>query len=291
MESLIFTSLLIIGSGYLIRHITKGRVNGIRLNENTGFKFLLAWIIFGFVTRLDYSENLGCIIGIEPIFDPRNILFSAISFVLILWAIKTKNHHLKKSLVSIELLFWIGKLIGFKGGYVIGFAGTPNIFIVFYDLVAILIRLFILSQILKLKNPGFIKIGITAFVVIAIKILFFATPLSTIYEWSKAHEEAREIRKELIGDWNGEVMKSNYETLETRSPINIRIDSSHIYLDSIPGLDVQYKFSLDYPEMGFLAGEEEIFGYDLFIQHQNQDSLVITLFYEPETYEFRLKKK
>ena len=64
METLLIVSIFIIGIGFLIKWITKYREFGIRLNENTGFKFLLGWIIFGFVARLDYSDAWGCIIGL-----------------------------------------------------------------------------------------------------------------------------------------------------------------------------------------------------------------------------------
>jgi len=180
METLLIASIFVIGIGFLIKWITKYKEIGVRLNENNGFKFLLIWVIFGFVTRLDYSNAWGCIIGLEPILEPRNILFSTISFVLIFWAFKTENKKVRKSLLGIELVYWIAKLIIFKGGYVVGFGGTPNITIVFYDLVTIMARLFILSQILEIEQSKFVKIGIVALLVLGIKVSIFATPMSMI---------------------------------------------------------------------------------------------------------------
>ena len=92
METLLIISIFLIGIGFLIKWITKHKDFGIRLNENNGFKFLLGWIIFGFLARLDYSDAWGCIIGLEPMLEPRNILFSIISFALIFWAFKAENH-------------------------------------------------------------------------------------------------------------------------------------------------------------------------------------------------------
>jgi len=291
MGTLLITSIFLIGIGFLIKWVTKYKDFGIRLNENTGFKFLLGWIIFGFVARLDYSDTWGCIIGLEPILEPRNILFSTISFSLIFWALRTGNTKLKKTLLGIELLYWIAKLTIFKGGYVVGYGGIPDITIVFYDLVAILARLFILSQILKINQFKFAKIGLAALLILVIKISIFATPISMIYEERKAFEEAQEIRKELIGDWNGKVIKSEDEEVKFEEQINIRIDSTNIYLDSINGLRGSYKLILEYPEYGLLSETGEYHDYSLSIQKRNKDSLVMSIDDIFKRYEFRLKKK
>ena len=291
METLIIVSIFIIGIGFLIKWITKYREFGIRLNENTGFKFLLGWIIFGFVARLDYSDAWGCIIGLEPILEPKNILFSTISFALIFRAFRAGNMKLKKTLLGIELLYWIAKLIIFKGGYVVGYGGIPDFTIVFYDLVAILARLFILSQILKVNQFKFAKIGMTALLVLGIKISIFATPMSMIYEERKAFEEAQEIRKELIGDWSGKVTKSEDEEIKFEENVNIRIDSTNIYLDSIGGLKRNYKLILEYPEYGLLSETGEYHDYSLSIQKRNKDSLIMRIDDVFKEYEFKLKKK
>lgn len=291
METLLIVSIFIIGIGFLIKWITKYREFGIRLNENTGFKFLLGWIIFGFVARLDYSDAWGCIIGLEPILEPKNILFSTISFALIFRAFRAGNMKLKKTLLGIELLYWIAKLIIFKGGYVVGYGGIPDFTIVFYDLVAILARLFILSQILKVNQFKFAKIGMTALLVLGIKISIFATPMSMIYEERKAFEEAQEIRKELIGDWSGKVTKSEDEEIKFEENVNIRIDSTNIYLDSIGGLKRNYKLILEYPEYGLLSETGEYHDYSLSIQKRNKDSLIMRIDDVFKEYEFKLKKK
>lgn len=182
MEALLISSVFILGIIFIIKWIANYKDSEIRLNQENGFNFLFCWIIFGFLVRLDYSNAWGCIIRLEPIFEAKNILFSTISFSLIFWAFKTESAKLKKKLLGIELVYWIAKLIIFKGGYVVSIVGEPSVTIVIYDLVAIMARLFILSQILRISRFRFAKIGIVALLILGIKILFFATPLIMIYE-------------------------------------------------------------------------------------------------------------
>lgn len=282
--------MFLIGIGLLINWITKYKDFGIRLNENTGFKFLLCWIIFGFVTRLDYSDAWGCIIGLEPILESRNILFSTISFGVIFLAFKTENVKLKKTFLVIELVYWIAKLITFKGGYTVGYGGIPNFRIVFYDLVAVLARLFILIQILEVNQFKFAKIGFIGLMVLGIKISIFATPLSIIYEERKAFKEAQEIRKELIGEWSGKVIKSENKKVTFEEKVNIRIDSINIYLDSIDGLQRNYRLILVHPEYGLLSETGEYHNHSLSVQKRYKDSLVVTIDDIFKEYIFRLKK-
>lgn len=291
METLLITSIFLIGIGFIIKWITKFKDFRISLNKNNGFKFLLGWIVFGFVARLDYSDNWGCVIGLEPILETKNILFSIISFALIFWAFKTENIKMKKILLGLELVYWITKLIVFKGGYVVGFRGIPDITIVFYDLVAIIGRLFILSQILKVNQFKFTKIIIMALLVLGIKISIFATPVSMIYKERKAFEAAKEVRKELVGKWNGKVMKFDDGEIKFKGQVNIRIDSTNIYMDSIDGLARKYKLILEYPDYGLLSETGEFHDYGLSIQKRSKDSLVMIIDDIFIRYEFRLKKK
>ena len=193
METLLITSIFLIGIGYLLKQISKYKDFGIGLNVKNAFIFLLGWVILGFLEGLDYSDAYGCIVGFEPNSDSKNIIFSTISFVLILWAFKTENLRIKKILFITELVYWIAKLMVFKGGYAVGYAGTPGTSIVFYDLVAIISRLFILSQLLKVVKHKFVKIGIVALVVLSVKITMFATPLSMIYRGLDVFEASKEI--------------------------------------------------------------------------------------------------
>ena len=109
METLLITSIFVITIGFLIKWVIKYKNYRIKLNEENGFKFLLGWLIFGFFLRLDYSDNWGCIVGFEPFWETRNIIFSAISIGLIYWAFKTENQNLKKILCLTELVYWISK--------------------------------------------------------------------------------------------------------------------------------------------------------------------------------------
>ena len=177
METLLIVSIFILVIGFILKLITRLSDFRIRLNEKNSFLFLLGWITLGFIAKLDYSDAWGCIIIIKPILEPRNILFSIISFGLIFLAFNTKNQKLKKILSFTELIYWITKLVIFKGGYAVGFGGIPDITIVFYDLVSILLRFFLIFQIIKVDRFKFLKIALLSLLVLGIKIEVFATPI------------------------------------------------------------------------------------------------------------------
>lgn len=177
MEIPLIISLLVIAIGGLMQWINKYKNYGMAFKEKHGFLALIAWIVFGFFAQLDYSDNWGCIVIHQPFWELKNILFSSISIGLILWAFKTENQSLKKLLCFTELMYWIFKLIAFKGGYVFGFGGLPNETIVLYDFIAVLARLFVISQIMNVQRFKLLKITFLAVLILAIKINFFATPI------------------------------------------------------------------------------------------------------------------
>jgi hypothetical protein len=290
MEELLITSIFVIAIGYLMNWVNKYKNYGIELNERNGFKFLLGWLILGFFLRLDYSDNWGCVVGIAPFWELRNILFSAISIGLIYWAFKTENQNLKKILCLTELTFWISKLIIFKGGYVVGFGGTPDISIVFYDLVSAIARLFILSQIINIQSFKSFKIAFVALLIMGIKIEVFSTPIYMVYEENQSIEKAKEIRQEIIGTWKGDYQKLEYEKILKSDIAKIKIDSNSIFLTNIEGLESEYKLILEYSGYGRIY-KEGVRSFEVSIEEYKTNSMMLRLDDFDNIYKFKLKKE
>ena len=290
METLLITSIFVIGIGYLFKWVNNYKNWGIGLNEKNGFKFLLRWLIIGFFLRLDYLDNWGCVVGLEPFWESRNILFSAISIGLIYWAFKTENQNLKKLLCLTELVYWISKLIIFKGGYVVGFGGSPDPTIVFYDLISALARIYIISQIVNVKKFKFIKIAIIALLIMGVKIEVFSTPIYMVYEENQSIERAKEIRKEIIGEWKGDYQKMEYEQILKSDRAQIKIDSNSIFITNVEGLESEYKLILYYPEHGRI--NKEGFGsFELSIEDYEINSMTLRIDDFENIYKFILKKE
>ncbi len=280
--------VLIILVGY--RLLKKNDDSRIRLDLENGFRFLLIWIILGFLTRLDYSDRWGCVIGFEPILEPKNIIFSTISFLLILIAFQIDKHKVKRVLCLTEFLYWIVKLMVFKGGYVVGYGGVPDATIVLYDLISIVSRLFVIQQVLNIERFKVKNIVITAVLIMAVKISIFITPMNMIYEERLAFRDAEKIRKELVGGWDGIVEKIEGEEIETQEDIYIQIDSNTLLIDKIEELEGEYRLVLKYPEYGILSSEDQLYNYNIFLEKNQEDSLVMTIYDTFKQYKFRLKR-
>jgi hypothetical protein len=166
------------------------------------YLFLLGLLVLGFFTRLDYTDRWGCIIGGEPIFEFKNILFSTISISLILLSYLTRNKTLKLSFVIAELLFWAFKLFYYKGGYVVSIAAAPDPIISFFDTTTLSLRLFIIFGLLRPE----IKIRfvlITTLVIMAIKVFLFPTQLIMQVEEKESLKRSEKTKQKLLGNWIG----------------------------------------------------------------------------------------
>jgi len=290
MEGIIFILLLMFGLyglKYLGRWIMRYYDFSNLINENNSFIFLLVWIVYGFFEGLDYTERFGCIVDFEPIFSAENISYSTISFILILSAFLIKIPRFKKVLFSTELIYWISKLMIFKGGYVVGIGGVPDSSILLFDFISILLRLYILTKIFKFN---FAKIENIALLIIGIKVLVFYVPMYDIYKRNKEIEKAKIVRKEIIGEWIGKIkiVKDNRTTFEKVR--KIKIDSDSIKFDNIDGFKSQYQLLLDYSNYGELINENDFFPIDLSLNSQ-KDSLIIQMGSDYNGYKFELKRK
>jgi hypothetical protein len=171
-------------------------------NEKLLLNILLIWIVIGFFLSLDYSDQWGCIIEYQPFWSKLNILFSFISFALVLIAKVVKNKKMRVIFLFLELFFWIGKLMVYKGGYSVGFVGSPQTLIVCYDLVALFLRLLVLrNTFFKIRT---IYIASLTVIVLLVKISFFRTQQTIEWEYERGLKNSELTLQKIQGDWQGE---------------------------------------------------------------------------------------
>jgi hypothetical protein len=191
-------------SAYLIL-IGKGKI-GIgfyhRVNDyNFMVLMLLAWIIIGFFFNLDYNDRWGCIVTHQPIFNKHNIIFSASALIFTILGRISKKALLKRSIHIIELIFWITRLMIYKGGYAVGFTGSPADTIVIYDFITLLLRLIVI------RNTGIkiraLYLSIVALIIILIKIFVFPTQQTINWEYEESLENSKLTIENMQGSWIG----------------------------------------------------------------------------------------
>jgi hypothetical protein len=87
----------------------------------------------------------GCIKGPGQIFSIENTSYSGLSVLFITIGFFWTG---KKGLIVLlgELIYWTIKLMTAKGGYVVGFGGTPNENILIFDSVALTLRLILIHS-------------------------------------------------------------------------------------------------------------------------------------------------
>ncbi len=177
MESLLYASVIFVALSFLLAIIIKPSNKDIPIDKKNVMRFILGWILVGFIFQLDYSESSGCLVGFDTNAIKKSFSFGAISFLLILIAYFNRDNQLGKMLIIIESLIWLSKLMLLKGGYAIGFGGVPGIAFVFYDLVAIISRLLNIRINFSNRNNDYLIIVIATFITLYLKIEFFAWPI------------------------------------------------------------------------------------------------------------------
>ena len=171
------------------------------IRQPLNYYLLMGLLVVGFIFRLDYTANsFGCFVFTEPVFELRNILFSATSITLVLLSFFSKKRAVKLTFISLELLFWVSKLFLFKGGYVVGFLNTADPLVSFYDTTVLTLRLFIVSSLLKV-NIKQIYILICTIIVMSVKIFIFPLPYSFIVAEKRAQIASENTQNFLRGKW------------------------------------------------------------------------------------------
>jgi hypothetical protein len=170
------------------------------IRQPLNYYLLLGLLVVGFIFRLDYTDRFGCIRFAEPIFELKNILFSATSITLVLLSFFSKKRTTKLTFISLELLFWVSKLFLFKGGYSVGIVNTADPIISLYDTTTLALRFFIINSLLK-TNIRKRYILICTIIVISIKIYIFPLPYSFIVARRSAQIARENAEIFLRGKW------------------------------------------------------------------------------------------
>ena len=170
------------------------------IQQPLNYYLLLGLLVVGFIFRLDYTDRFGCIRFAEPIFELRNILFSATSITLVLLSFFSKKRTSKLTFISLELLFWVSKLFLFKGGYSVGIVFTPDPIISLYDTTTLALRFFIINSLLKTSiRKRYILI--CTIIIMSIKIFVFPLPYSFIVARRSAQIVRENTEIFLRGKW------------------------------------------------------------------------------------------
>jgi hypothetical protein len=260
------------------------------------YLFLLGLLVFGFFARLDYTDRWGCIIVGEPIFEFKNIVFSAVSISLILLSYLSKNKTLKLSFVIAELLFWTFKLFYYKGGYVVSIAAAPDPIISFFDTTTLSLRLFIIFGLLRPE----IKIRfvlITTLIIMAIKVFLFPTQLIMQVEEKESLKRSEQTKQKLLGNWIGTYEYDSTYMSKTTHIVDstlIEFKTNSITLYNFKNIDsIQFNMEFQYEYGGFLSSDiKDDWNnyYDFWIRKITIDSLDIILTQSLEDYNLKLIK-
>lgn len=252
----------------------------IENREGKLIRVILLMTVIGSITGFENSQAYGCIYGLEML-SISNVLFATFSIVILVKIKNSGNQKLKQKLLLVELLVWIVKLQFYKGGYVTGFGGDPNIINISYDFAAIGLRTFLLLLLFDFKK---IVIPLTLLVALTSSILktkIFPLPAYTKFMWYLDDISAKKQRSQTIGDYQGEI----YQFADSLTlPASITIDSTRMRFNTntFKELAKSYYFYIDFPNNGALGtGTHSI--YEVEIEKKNADSLILVLgeIYEP----------
>ena len=240
---------------------------------------MIGLLIVGFLLRLDYSDRFGCIRFAEPIFELKNVLFSAISVTLILLSFFSKKRTIKFTFISLELLFWTAKLFLFKGGYVVNYFGTADLYISLYDTATLALRLFIINSLLK-TNINQIYVLICTIIIMSIKIYIFPLPHSFYVserEWQIITENTRNFLTK--GEW--------IENKDTTDKIQLIFYYESAFLYNFQGNDTLFFDYVSWREKSvFLEswGNSKLYFCEFQFNESGTDTLNVNFRYRNENY-------
>jgi hypothetical protein len=108
--------------------------------------------------------QVGCIIENDYVFAYDNVLLSATTIFLLTIAILFEGMNERIWFLFFELLFWLFKLFYIKGGYAVGIAGVPMLPVLFFDMIALYLRIILLNESLQFKfSNNYILIPLVVF--------------------------------------------------------------------------------------------------------------------------------
>jgi hypothetical protein len=112
---------------------------------------LIIWTVIGFFFLLDNNSAFGCTVNNSPVFSTHNIRYSLISLILLLIAYFIRSEKLQIAFLLCEFAYWLIKLMTIKGGYAVGIGGGPDFTVVYFDTIALFLRLLVLYKLLNYK--------------------------------------------------------------------------------------------------------------------------------------------
>ena len=143
----------------------------------------LFWVLLGFLLRLDYPKypyaygiDLIKFFNYKNLFDIPVIygkisIFMIFSFSLITYSYLMPNRLLPQLVLVVELIFWLILFLFFKQGYEIGFGGSYDEQVALYDLIAIFLRLLLISQFYNInRSTKIILVLLSSISIITLKI-------------------------------------------------------------------------------------------------------------------------
>jgi hypothetical protein len=112
---------------------------------------LLGFVLLGFIFKLDYTKQIGCIIMHEPVFSFENLVYSTITISLLSIGVLIKSKKAAAIILLLELTIWLYKLYLVKEGYSVGVTGGLDPSVLLFDSTTLTLRIALLKQILNLR--------------------------------------------------------------------------------------------------------------------------------------------
>ena len=255
------------------------------IQQPYNYYILIGLLVMGFLSRFDYSDRFGCIIFSEPIFEIKNILFSATSITLILCSFFFKKRSIKLTFVLLELSYWLLKLFLVKGGYIVGICATEDMYISLYDTATLALRFFIIRSLLNVSiNP--IYSLICTVIVMCVKIYIFPLPYSFYAKERKTQTEGEHKKNYLTkGEW--------IENKDTTEKIRVVFNPENTIIYNLQNTDslcfnqVSFRGDLVYLESNTDFWLRIIFE----IQENGKDTITVNFSYENEYYKIQMIRK
>ena len=289
LDLLVLLFLLSILHGFFLIYSTSNQYEAWFDSKRMLF-LLLLWSIFGLLLGLEQTSAWGCVISPLDLFTTKNILLSGISIGFLFLAFQTKNVGRQIFLGIAECLFWVGKLLLFKGGYAVGITASADLFVLGYDTLSLYTSLFVIG--LGVQKQGFSlwKIAAAVQVVMAVKVIFFATPATLVYEQRWEMEKAEEAHRFLLGDWKGDMIEGNKITECSKSEVLISINEKSVSFTGTDELRGEYQLILYGAEDGSLLSFESFDHHTLMVKYISVDSLAFVLSDREQRFQFSLDR-
>ncbi len=252
-------------------------------------KTLLIFTVIGFLTGFDYTDSWGCVVFPHFFFSTPLSLLSLVSIIVFYIGNNSSNSKFVRKLILAEFVFYIFRLIIFKGGYEVGFGGTPDPIILFYDVIAVGLRIFLLKQLYSIKLHSLIG-GVIVVVLLSLKSLMFAIPPYYYYQEQRDISKGRKLQTEMIGNYFGKI---EYTTKEDKNSQNIAVkikEDSIVFESKDFELAGSYFFLLESKNFGLIRNRN--YSSSFYLSNFEEDKLSFEIQDNKfEFIEFELKKE